>query len=44
MSKLYNIEAPFPVSDEVYMIMELEEGSLKNIHGKIKYPEAFQNV
>lgn len=44
ISKHYHIEPPFPVPDEVFMVLELEEGSLKNIKGKVKYPEAFQNV
>lgn len=43
-SKLYNIESPFPVPDEVFMVMVLEEGSLKNINGKVEYPPAFHHV
>lgn len=44
ISKCYNIESPFPVPDEVFMVMELQEGSLKNGKGKVKYPPAFHHV
>lgn len=44
ISKLFNIESPFPVPDEVFMALELEEDSLKNIKGKVKYSEAFHHV
>jgi putative acetyltransferase len=38
------IEAPFPVPDEVFMAIELKEGSLDQIKGKIVYPSAFDTV
>jgi putative acetyltransferase len=38
------IEAPFPVPDEVFMAIELKEGSLDQIKGKIVYPPAFDKV
>ncbi|OOE12744.1 GNAT family N-acetyltransferase [Fictibacillus arsenicus] len=38
------IEAPFPVPDEVFMALEIKEGSLDQIKGKIVYPPAFDTV
>jgi putative acetyltransferase len=38
------IEAPFLVPDEVFMAIELKEGSLDQIKGKIVYPPAFDKV
>jgi putative acetyltransferase len=38
------IEAPFPVPEEVFMVIELQEGSLDSIRGKVKYPPAFGAV
>jgi putative acetyltransferase len=43
-SSNYNIESPFPVPEDVFMIIELEEGALRGISGKVKYPPAFQLV
>lgn len=43
-SKIFNIEAPFPVPEEVFMVMELEQDALSGINGKVKYPPAFQLV
>lgn len=31
----------FEVSDEVFMVYEVEEGKLQEIHGELKYPKAF---
>lgn len=38
------ITPPFPVSEEVFMALEIEKGSLAGLHGKIKYPPAFSAV
>ena len=38
------IKSEFEVSDEVFMILELIPGSLKNNEGVIKYHEAFNSV
>lgn len=37
----YNIQFPFEAADENCMILELEEGSLKEVSGVIEYPEEF---
>lgn len=38
------IKSPFPVPDEVFMAIEIKEGSLDQIKGKIVYPPAFDTV
>lgn len=38
------IHAPFKVPEEVFMVIELEKDSLTKIHGKVKYPPAFDVV
>jgi putative acetyltransferase len=38
------MESPFPVPDEVFMVLELKEGSLNGMKGKIVYPPAFNTV
>jgi putative acetyltransferase len=43
-AKLFGIQAPFPVRDEVFMILEIEPGSLNGIAGTVKYPPAFDTV
>jgi len=35
------IEAPFPVPDEAFMVIALDEGSLEAVHGTVRYPHAF---
>lgn len=37
----YNIKAPFPVEDDVFMVIELREGTLKNVNGTVVYAEEF---
>lgn len=37
----YNIEAPFDVSDELFMIKPLYDDALDSISGTIKYSDAF---
>lgn len=43
-SKKFDISPPFPVPEEVFMALELTEGSLAGLHGKIQYPPAFNSV
>ncbi|WNB91189.1 N-acetyltransferase [Bacillus sp. NEB1478] len=43
-SRQKEIESPFPVPDEVFMVYELKSGSLNDIKGKVKYPSAFDTV
>jgi len=38
------LEAPFPVSDEVFMVLELAPGALKNVKGMVIYPPEFEEV
>lgn len=38
------IEPPFPVPEEVFMVLELKERSLEGIRGKVAYPPAFSAV
>ncbi len=37
----YGIEAPFDVSDEHFMAVELMEGGLSNVHGVVEYAKEF---
>ncbi len=43
-SKSFGIFSPFPVPEEVFMVLELEEGTLKDLKGTVKYPPAFNSV
>jgi putative acetyltransferase len=38
------ISAPFLVSDENWMVIELHSGALSNIQGTVRYPPAFDDV
>lgn len=40
----FGIECPYPVQDRYFMAIELKADSLKGIHGKVKYPPAFETV
>lgn len=40
----WNIRCPFEVPDEVFMAIELVEGSLKNKEGTVEYPPVFTEV
>ncbi len=37
----WNIKAPFEVPEEVFMIMELTENSLRGVEGIVQYSSAF---
>lgn len=38
------LESPFPVSDEVFMVLELVPGVLDRISGMVRYSKAFDEV
>ncbi|MEH7385296.1 N-acetyltransferase [Bacillus sp. JJ1521] len=40
-ANLWNIKAPFEVPNDVFMALELAEGSLENVQGVVKYSSAF---
>ena len=40
-ARLWNIQAPFDVPDEVFMALELTENSLENVQGVVHYSNAF---
>lgn len=40
----FGIKPPFPVPENVFMVLELTEGALDGIQGKVKYPPAFNEV
>lgn len=37
----WNIKAPFEVSEEVFMVMELTENALESVEGVVQYSSAF---
>lgn len=43
-TKKWNIKAPFEVTDEVFMGLELVEKALKGITGIVRYPKEFEIV
>lgn len=43
-ANLFGITPPFPVPDEVFMALELNENTLQNISGKVAYPPSFDSV
>ena len=38
------LEVPFPVPDEVFMVLELTQGTLESVAGMVRYPVAFNDV
>lgn len=38
------LEAPFPVPDEAFMVLELSEGALDGVSGTVRFPEAFEGL
>ncbi|WP_434607088.1 GNAT family N-acetyltransferase [Bacillus paranthracis] len=40
-SEWWNIKAPFEVSEEVFMVMELTENALESVEGVVQYSSAF---
>jgi predicted N-acetyltransferase YhbS len=43
-ASFYGIKLPFDVPDNVFMAIELTEGTLRNVKGTVKYPPAFSEV
>jgi putative acetyltransferase len=43
-ARSHGIEAPFPVPDEAFMILELVEKALSGVWGTVKYPPQFDTV
>jgi len=43
-SVTYSIKSEYEVPEEVFMILELAEGALKNCHGTVKYHECFMQL
>lgn len=43
-TSIFGIVPPFPVPEEVFMVLELTKGSLTGLQGKIEYPPAFNAV
>lgn len=40
----FGIDAPFPVPDEVFMVLELKHGALIGVSGTVRYPAYFDAV
>ncbi|MDH3509004.1 MAG: N-acetyltransferase [Gammaproteobacteria bacterium] len=40
----YGISSEYDVPDDVFMIMELQPGSLRHVSGEVSYDEAFRGV
>ena len=43
-AKSKRLVVPFPVPDEGFIVMELENGALDGISGMVKYPAPFEDV
>lgn len=43
-ASLWKIFAPFEVADEVFMVLELEEGALKGVSGIVHYAAPFNDL
>lgn len=40
----FGVQAPFPVPDEAFMVLELQPGALRNVTGTVRYPAYFDEV
>lgn len=40
----FGIQAPFPVPDEFFMVLELKPGALINVSGTVQYPAYFNEL
>ncbi len=40
----FGVQAPFPVPDEVFMVLELKPGALTGVSGTVQYPAYFEGV
>jgi len=43
-ARALGLEAPFPVPDEAFMVLELAPGALADVKGRVRYPPAFEGV
>lgn len=43
-ASLWGIKAPFEVPDEAFMVIELNENTLRHISGVVEYSKAFLNI
>jgi putative acetyltransferase len=43
-ARALGVEAPFDVPDEPWMALELQPGALQGVHGRVRYPHAFDEV
>ncbi|HVP11505.1 MAG TPA: N-acetyltransferase [Phycisphaerae bacterium] len=44
LARPYGIDAPFPVPDEAFMVLELTPGTLKGVEGMVRYPPEFDGL
>jgi len=40
----FGISAPFEVADDVFMALPLDPAALYRVHGRVRYPKAFESV
>lgn len=40
----FGVQAPFPVPDEAFMVLELQPGALMGVSGIVRYPAYFDEV
>lgn len=40
----FGVQAPFPVPDEVFMVLELKPDALRGVRGTVRYPAYFEEV
>lgn len=40
----WGVQAPFPVPDEAFMVLELKSGALSNVSGTVHYPSYFDRA
>jgi putative acetyltransferase len=40
----FGIQAPFPVPDEAFMVLELKPGALMDVSGIVQYPASFNEI
>lgn len=40
----FGVQAPFPVPDEAFMVLELKPDALRDVRGTVRYPAYFEGV
>lgn len=40
----FGVDAPFPIPDDVFMVLELKPGALRDVSGTVRYPAYFDAV